>query len=443
MAVLGGLLTLIVAAPAHGFDLRDELANYSKQLERARYVTASGRFATELADHGTDQPLEFARLLLRDPTRQPYSVCSGSPLCGDPRVMDFADGEGVVRQVSYTNRNGATIDAHLFAPRRADYPGPQPGVIIACGDLAPETVYWWLAVTLARHGYVVLTYDPQGHGESDILGSGATTTRHVALQNIALLDLAPLQESADHDATEQLVDALDYFTSTRNPLAARLDRSRIGVTGHSRGASAASIVGEHDPRVDAIVALDNLTLGGSSRQAPGSTLDHFRPRVPAMGIAADYYVAQQPYTADPDPQADTGAFRATARAGIDAMQITIRGESHFGFSFTPELPGTLRGVDLTAWYETAWFDKELRGDPTADARLLSNRWRSDAPGASVDSQGDGNLFSFYYRSRLDFRLTEGGDEVRCDNLRRGCAALRPERKDGYPGAYWYVDDRGS
>ena len=51
MAVLGGLLTLIVAAPAHGFDLRDELANYSKQLERARYVTASGRFATELADH--------------------------------------------------------------------------------------------------------------------------------------------------------------------------------------------------------------------------------------------------------------------------------------------------------------------------------------------------------------------------------------------------------
>jgi hypothetical protein len=100
----------------------------------------------------------------------------------------------------------------------------------------------------------------------------------------------------------------------------------------------------------------------------------------------------------------------------------IRGGGHYECPYIPtELLGaTLRGSDLCAWYTAAWFDKYLRGDRHADARLLTGRWRSDAAGAAVDAGGDGNLFSFYHRSRVSIGLANGG-RFECDDLRAGCS----------------------
>jgi hypothetical protein len=56
---------------------------------------------------------------------------------------------------------------------------------------------------------------------------------------------------------------------------------------------------------------------------------------------------------------------------------------------------------------TAWFDKYVKGDATADARLLTTRWQDDG----------GSLFSFYYRSRLDI------DGFTCEDLRAGCPGM--------------------
>jgi hypothetical protein len=49
--------------------------------------------------------------------------------------------------------------------------------------------------------------------------------------------------------------------------------------------------------------------------------------------------------------------------------------------------------------------------------------------------GDGNLFSFYYRSRLDFH-TAGGERFVCEDVRAaaGCA-LQP---DGEPVPFSYL-----
>jgi hypothetical protein len=53
----------------------------------------------------------------------------------------------------------------------------------------------------------------------------------------------------------------------------------------------------------------------------------------------------------------------------------------------------------------------------------------------VDPAGDGNTYSYYYRSRLD--LGHGtGRRVRCENLRRGCAALTA--RDGRGPSYSYL-----
>jgi hypothetical protein len=287
------------------------------------------------------------------------------------------------------------------------------------------------------------------------VGAGADTTTDVVLQQSSD---AGDQAALDEEFATEIREALDFLTSTpghpyvpgrsaaakqnehaaaglvnaHNPLYAELDASKIGLAGHSRGASATSIVGSAsgDPRVGAIVAWDNLTP--------------LTPRAPALGIASEYYVGDPPYTADPDPQGKNGAFLTHQAAGIDAMEVTIRGGTHFEYSFlaNPAFTATLRGIDLASWYTLAWFDKELKHDPSADARLLSDRWRHDAAGAAVDLDGDGNLLSWHYRSRLAFRL-EGGGLVGCDDLRAGCDALIPQADDGGPASYSFLDDRGS
>jgi hypothetical protein len=125
------------------------------------------------------------------------------------------------------------------------------------------------------------------------------------------------------------------------------------------------------------------------------------------------------------------------KAGVDTGEIIIRGGSHLDFSYIPNAAfgASLRGADLTDWYTTAWFDKYLKDEPSADNRLLTTRWRHDKTEAAVDPNGDGNAFSFYYRSRLDIHRANG-THVDCENLRAGCSALTSH--DSYRGTYSYV-----
>ncbi|MDQ3934670.1 MAG: hypothetical protein M3340_08585, partial [Actinomycetota bacterium] len=94
-------------------------------------------------------------------------------------------------------------------------------------------------------------------------------------------------------------------------------------------------------------------------------------------------------------------------------------------------------MDMAAWYTAAWFDKYVKGDPTADRRLLTTRWRDDGPGREVDSSAppDGNLFSFYFPSRLDVGRA-GGGRFACEDLRAGCSGQAAE--DGEPRPYSYL-----
>ena len=75
-----------------------------------------------------------------------------------------------------------------------------------------------------------------------------------------------------------------------------------------------------------------------------------------------------------------------SKAGVDTGELVVRGGTHYEFSFipTPAFGATLRGIDLTAWYTTAWMDRYVKGDRGATDRLLTTRWRSDAREAAVD-----------------------------------------------------------
>jgi dienelactone hydrolase len=472
---------LVAASPADAFDGAREAANFSKIKEREQYITLTPEFQARLAQQNIDGQIELARINATDPERAPLNVCATrqNECAGDVRFYDWQkDGFGLMRPVLFTARDGATISGTLWTTKAG--PPKRPGVVITTGSVqAPETLYWGLAATLAKHGYVVLTYDVQGQGRSDTFGESPDRNEGV-----------PAQEGQPFfDGTE---DALDFLLSTRNhpyeprpscgnanggigtdhsakqdrrveaglntaydPFGRLVDRGRIGIAGHSLGASAVSFIGQEDPRVDALVAWDNLSAPGkgfsSAQSCPSDPDSREVPSItkPALGMSADYFLVPTPYTSDPDPQSKNQGFLAYKQAGVDSMQVNIRGGTHYEFSFLagntfpyPFGTATLRGMDMVAWYTTAWLDRYVKcqGDPQckrrAEARLLTDRWRKDERGGEIDPSGDPNLYSFYFPSRYALHRA-GGTKASCNKMRRGCPGMRP---DGLAPGYSFLAD---
>jgi len=316
---------------------------------------------------------------------------------------------------------------------------------------------------------LVLTLGPQGQGQRDTPGDGADQHEGVPAQS----DGRPF-----FDGTE---DALNCFLSTAstpyepvpscstgtshaakqdarvkqeldnayNPFAAILDPSRVGLAGHSYGAAGVSYIAQWDPRVKAVVAWDNL--GGTDPNRPfgnsGNPIEQPCPANPAarsvaaitkpgLGLSADYGLPPTPNTGQPNPTAKTTESFAYRDAGVDSGELIIRGGSHLDFSFIPNAAfgASLRGADLVAWYTNAWFDKYVKGDPAADSRLLTTRWRNDSAEGKVDPNRDPNMFSFYYQSRLKIHRADGS-VFDCEDMRAGCAGMAA---DGEPPNYSYV-----
>src|SRR3954447_1665806 len=291
------LASLALAAPAGAFDPAREAKNFSKIDERERYITATPEFQARLQQQNVDSQQQDLDIQTHDPARNYLANICGhrtNECAGDVRFYDWAsDGFGIRRPVLFTSRDGATLSGNVWATKAG--PRHRPGIVLTTGSVqAPETLYWGLAATLAKHGYVVLTYDVQGQGRSDTFGEAPDQTEGVPSQ----------LGQPFYDGTE---DALDFLLSTRfhpyeprrsctsgtshsakqnarvkqgldaayDPLWRSVDPKRIGIAGHSLGAAAVSFVGQEDPRVDALVAWDNLYS-----QSPGLFDISSRPPAP-------------------------------------------------------------------------------------------------------------------------------------------------------------------
>lgn len=439
---------------------------YQSQLAVDSAASTAQALATEAADPG--------RFFTDDLCWNLSNGCAG-----DIRLNNWAtDGYGIVRPVLFTARDGATISGHVWATVAG--PAKRPGIVITDGSVqADENMYWYAAQALAKAGYVVLTFDPQGQGQSDTYGQYPDQDEGVPAQTTG---------TPFYDGTE---DAIDFFLSTPqhpyepvpscttgtshaakqnervsegldagyNPFWQLLDPSELGLAGHSYGAAGVSYIGQWDPRVKAIVAWDDLggpgpddsPVPGAAPGAPPQTIGESgcpadpadRTTVPitkpALGMSADYGLPPAPNTSLPDPNAKSTWSLNYSKAGVDTGEIIIRGGSHLDFSFIPNqaFGASLRGADLISWYTTAWFNKYLKHDPMADNELLTQRWRDDPIEASIDPNHDGNAFSFYYYSRLDIHLANG-QVWDCEDLRDGCPGMVPESEDGFPGTYSYL-----
>ena len=193
--------------------------------------------------------------------------------------------------------------------------------------------------------------------------------------------------------------------------------------------------------MDAVVAWDALCAPTSAEEGAscsrGGQGDPPAPRVPSLDLTADYFFGNESNEGD-DPASKGAASREFSRAGVDTGSIAIRGGTHFEFSYLPSTTfrATLRGIDLSAFYTHAWFDRYVKGDVGAARRLMSSRWRSDVGDREVDPAGGGNLFSWIYRSRLDLGH-DGGPRFVCEDLRAGCAGMVDD--DGGPRRYSFLD----
>jgi dienelactone hydrolase len=458
---------LVGTTTAGAFDPAVEAKNFNKGNER-QAIYNTPEYRALLAQVSTQNEAASLAIQAADPERsfQDHLCSRGDDGCaGDARLYDWqAKGYGIVQPVLWTARNGATISGRLWATKAG--PAKRPGVVITNGSVqADEQLYWFAAQTLAKAGYVVLTWDPQGQGQSDTRGEAPDQDEGFPAQS----DGRPF-----FDGT---ADAIEFFFSNPsspyvplkscstgtshkakqdrrvkesrnaafNPFWELLDRDRVGIAGHSYGAAGVSYIGQQDPRVKAIVAWDNLGSadpGAGLSEEPCPANPSLRAPAPitkpALGMSADYFIPPVPNTGDPDPLGKSKQSVEYSTKGIDTGEIVIRGGTHYDFDWIPNagFPATLRGADMITWYTTAWFDKYVKGDATADRRLTTNRWRADAEEAAVDPDGDANMFSFYYRSRLDIGLAGGGRFV-CEDLRPGCPGIAAD--DGQPAKYSFID----
>ena len=480
ICLLAAAAALAVTAPVAlaQFNPVLEAQNFSKTEERQTIYTTP-QYQALLAEVSAQNLLAAQAVQQGDPERQFYTdVCwqEGSGCAGDARLYDWGPmGYGMVRTVLWTARDGATISGHVWATKAG--PPKRPLIVITEGSVqADEEMYWYAAQTLAKDGYVVLTSDAQGQGRSDTYGEAPDTNEGVPAQSDGrpffdgtedAIDFGlstpshpyepvPSCDSGTSHAAKQNRRVAAGLDSAYNPFWNLVDPNAVGLAGHSYGAAGVSYIGQWDRRVKAIVAWDNLGTptpqgvsfngqhAGEAGCADAGNRTAAPIHTPALGMSADYFLPPAPNTSEPDPAVKSTESFAYSKAGVDTGEIIIRGGSHLDFSFIPFPPtytngppfgATLRGADMIDWYTSAWFDKYLKSDCTADQRLLTQRWRYDGEEASIDPNQDGNMFSFYYPSRLAIHLANG-KRYDNENLREDTNGLT--FNDGYNGQYAYV-----
>jgi dienelactone hydrolase len=309
---------------------------------------------------------------------------------------------GRYTEISFPTSDGKQLKGALFRPP-ATKKGPYPGVLIVHGGAAYQEMYLWGAEGLAESGYEVMTFQ------------------------------IPEPENAQSDFHYPYAkDALNWFLTT--PLASDLDRSRIGLAGHSAGGVAVSRLGQEDPRVSAIVSWDRA----QSSPMPAN----LKLRTPALFVVADFNCQKvpvcvpQPYTSPPDPKGPGNKdedYQRLRAAGIDTMKIALRAATHLDFTQFGIGTGSRYGAATTFYYTRAWFDRYLKGSKIGAKRLVAKRFdrsgdvtnisggvwepatNSNVP-AFIAGQPVVDRLSFHFRSA--YYLDKG--RLNCEDIRAGC-----------------------
>jgi hypothetical protein len=402
-------------------------------------------------------------------------LCSAGmgPCVGDPfryPGVDGADGktfyeqEAEVVPVVYYDQGCARISGHVWRPKHLAEGQKAPMIVIKNGSVqANEELYWWAAQPLVRAGYVVLTSDPRGQGDSDATTpnfgeQGSNFNGHVFYQGLVNdIDFILSSPSQPYPHEQSCAGTYPTVTAAHNPLHEYVDRERLGIAGHSYGAGGVTWVQSYgadgaepwpgllttENPVDVAVAWDalgysnngnnatltSLQLPFSAEDLPGGVAggDDFPAVVahkPALSFKSEYGFTPVPFLTDPDRELHKLPFLQWQQADVPIMSLTIAGSTHLDYSLGPDLPATSwcpaieDNACVGGWarpmiteYTVAWFDRWLKqadeqGYDEADARLLNDAAWADR-------------MSMHFASARDFS-TRSGQQVVCNDIRVEC-----------------------
>jgi hypothetical protein len=210
-----------------------------------------------------------------------------------------------MKELNWESPHGHELSAFLFRPPNATSERPAPAIVCIEGWFNNKEMQDIYFVELSRRGYVVLSLDMHGHGNSESV---------------------PVDELYDGgigiDGAVQLLASLPY-----------VDTSKIGVTGHSSGGTGSNMAIVLDNERETPLIRANLLQAADWNDDRG--VDHsgdFKDR--SVGIIAsrydDFYFAW--YTDDGDPVSLPRDFIKTSQA----KQFLNFNDDPAGFIGTPE-----------------------------------------------------------------------------------------------------------
>ena len=304
---------------------------------------------------------------------------SGCPAYGSAAYADAAAWKSCVSPANLTA-------AHDF-----------PGLVFANGLASRQEHYHWFSERMAHEGYIVLTYDPAGQGESegtfgDTLGM---TEQQRADQQFAgtVRDLQDVMHWFVGDAIlrapdrgVRLVDRADPAANSPNPAADLIDTGRIGLAGNSMGAIATlrylEYLGEPGglgadgrplPMVKAAVSMSGarsthavVPIQFQTTDGDGSPL-LILPKVAGVNLGYQdqgigYELIKERYD----------QLRTTSEQGALSLVVFESG-AHTDHVDVPEVPRTFWGNALAADYAADWLNCYVLGDNAACAGAASVR----------------------------------------------------------------------
>jgi hypothetical protein len=328
---------------------------------------------------------------------------------------------GVAREVSIVDSRGLLLDATLWFPGDAfagngcpaladpEYgdrgrwtgcvsagnfaPAKHPGIVFSDGLASRQDEYYWFAMRMAADGYVVLTYDPAGQGQSegtsyDLFGFTDPAKPSACRFGGACHDLQDAVRwftgqtiTSVHDTGFRFAPRHDPARNAPNPALPILDTSHVAIAGNSMGAlsvlnylyhQARGADGRPLPPVVAAVSMSgaaatraNVPTQFQTSDYDGSPLlvtgDLFGLNLGFRGQGIGYKVIKERYDSLRD-----------ARKGGGALALVVfEGGVHTDSVDVPYVPRTIWANAIAGDEAQAWLDCYVRGDPSACADTTS------------------------------------------------------------------------
>lgn len=154
-------------------------------------------------------------------------------------------GETDVTGLKFPTQNGQWVVADLFKPSTATKKNPAPLVIVIPGFQRSKETLSNISIELSRRGIVVIAIDPYAQGSS----SSSMSTRAATKEGYGMFSV------------------VDYVHNTSN--LNYIDKSRIGVTGHSAGGLAsirgAQYFGKEAIKTNTLSKIHSVFVSGMIR----------------------------------------------------------------------------------------------------------------------------------------------------------------------------------